>query len=383
MLIYNLDEIETISHNIENLNIQEFNINDFLKSYIQVEKNDKYEPIFSLTSKYKSFPVNSNRSTKNFFQNNKWKISNTNVLKINQDLKLSLNKLSERTYEKVKNDIFIIFKKDNNKNTFDIFMKELFEKIWFDEKFLELYVLLCYHIWSDETINCSFEFILDYCDSEFKKRDIYKTKMLESNTEDKIFINKRKIIGTVEFMANLYIKEHIDNIRISNIIDSLLIKSNNDIDYECFYKLWNIIINNNRLEDDIIFKYKEILLKNISNIKNNRIKILLTTLIEKMNFKVDNNNITYINKCIIEFKKNKDLSKIVTKLKQVDKSLVMNELIINELENKSNLFIEIILLLTDRSELLNILDSINLDELEIDIPNVRKTFEELKHNLKI
>ena len=61
----------------------------------------------------------------------------------------------------------------------------------------------------------------------------------------------------------------------------------------------------------------------------------------------------------------------------------MNELIINELENKSNLFIEIILLLTDRSELLNILDSINLDELEIDIPNVRKTFEELKHNLKI
>jgi len=39
--------------------------------------------------------------------------------------------------------------------------------------------------------------------------------------------------------------------------------------------------------------------------------------------------------------------------------------------------------LTDRSELLNILDSINLDELEIDIPNVRKTFEELKHNLKI
>ena len=383
MLIYNLDEIETISHNIENLNIQEFNINDFLKSYIQVEKNDKYEPIFSLTSKYKSFPVNSNRSTKNFFQNNKWKISNTNVLKINQDLKLSLNKLSERTYEKVKNDIFIIFKKDNNKNTFDIFMKELFEKIWFDEKFLELYVLLCYHIWSDETINCSFEFILDYCDSEFKKRDIYKTKMLESNTEDKIFINKRKIIGTVEFMANLYIKEHIDNIRISNIIDSLLIKSNNDIDYECFYKLWNIIINNNRLEDDIIFKYKEILLKNISNIKNNRIKILLTTLIEKMNFKVDNNNITYINKCIIEFKRNKDLSKIVTKLKQVDKSLVMNELIINELENKSNIFIEIILLLTDRSELLNILDSINLDELEIDIPNVRKTFEELKHNLKI
>ena len=136
------------------------------------------------------------------------------------------------------------------------------------------------------------------------------------------------------------LKEHIDNIRISNIIDSLLIKSNNDIDYECFYKLWNIIINNNRLEDDIIFKYKEILLKNISNIKNNRIKILLTTLIEKMNFKVDNNNITYINKCIIEFKKNKDLSKIVTKLKQVDKSLVMNELIINELENKSNLFIE-------------------------------------------
>ena len=110
---------------------------------------------------------------------------------------------------------------------------------------------------------------------------------------------------------------------------------------------------------------------------------VLETLVEQMVFQKDNNNITYINNCIIEFKKSKDLCKIVKEFKQLDNDLVINELIINELENKNDLFIEVILLLTDRTNLVHILGQIDLDELEIDIPNVKATFEELKQKLKI
>ncbi len=380
MLIYSLEKIQLISNNIEGYDID---ISQFMKQYIQIQKNDKYEPIFSLTDKYKSFPINSNKSTKNFFQNNKWKINNTNVLKINQDLKLSLNKLSSSNYRNISNDIITILKKNNNTDVLNIFMKELFEKIWFDEKFIELYVTLCYDIWSNSDIDCSFKFILEYCQKQFENRNIYKKQLLQAVSEENVFISKRKIIGTVEFIGNLYNKEYLENQVLIEIIDSLLKIPIDELDYECFYNLWNIINNNNRLDEININKYKEIITENILNIHNNRIKILLETLIEQMYSKKDNNNISYINNCIIDFKKTKDLCKIVKEFKQLDNDLVINELIINELENKTNLFIEIILLLTDKKNLVHILEQIDLDELEMDIPNVKETFKELKDKLKI
>ncbi len=45
-------------------------------------------------------------NNRNFFQNNKWKINKSN--KINQDLKLSLNKLSSLNYHDIKEEIFNI-----------------------------------------------------------------------------------------------------------------------------------------------------------------------------------------------------------------------------------------------------------------------------------
>jgi hypothetical protein len=380
MLVYNLDTIQSISVNIDTFNI---NIDRFVKEYIQIEKNDKYEPVFSLTEKYKSFPVNSGRSTKNFFQNNKWKINNSNVLKINQDLKLALNKLSISNYDIIKSDLINILKDNITKDVLDIFMKELFEKIWFDENFLDMYVLLCYDLCNHKKINYDFNLILKYCKQEFNNREAYKIELSKTTTEELSFINKRKIIGTIEFICHLYIKEYVDNETIMNIINSLLSDNMNDLDYECFYKLWIIINKNNRLEHDIIDKYKEFIIKDIPNINNNRIRILLATLVEHMVFQKDNNNINYINECILEFKKTKDLSNVVVQFKALEPNLVINELIMNELENKTGLFIEVILLLIDKDKLIDILNSFDLDEVEIDIPNVRSTFKELKQKLKI
>ena len=380
MLVYNLDTIQSISHDIS---ISEINIDKFLKEYVQIEKNDKYEPVFSLTEKYKSFPVNSSRSTKNFFQNNKWKINNSNVLKINQDIKFALNKLSLSNYNMIKTNIITILKENDTGDVLDIFMKELFEKIWFDEKFLDLYVSLCYDLCNHKKIKCDFDFILQYCKQEFHNRESYKVELSNATNEEKNFINKRKIIGTIEFICHLYTKEYVDNETLEEVINSLLTNNMNDLDYECFYKLWTIINDNNRLESDIINKYKFFIMDNISNIDNNRIKILLGALVEHMVFQKDNNNINYINDCILEFKKTKDLSNIVCKFKVLDTNLVINELIMNELENKTDLFIDIILLLTDKKNLVNILNSINLDEAEIDIPNAKLTYEELKQKLKI
>ena len=380
MLIYSLEEIQRIAINVDLFAVD---INVFLNYYTQIEKNDKYEPIFSLTDKYKSFPINSNKSTKNFFQNNKWKIDESNSNKINQDLKLSLNKLSSCNYESIKNTIISILTKNITKDILNVFMRELFEKIWFDEKFLELYVNLCYDLCNNNQIKCDFTFIIEYCRKEFNNRIDYKNQYLNTENEELMFINKRKIIGTIEFISHLYIKEYLDNDSLQEIINELFIDSMSDLDYESFYKLWIIINDNNRLEESIIMKYKDIIKSNLSSMTNNRIKILLKTLVEQMNFNDDNNSVNLINKYIMDFKKDRNLSEIVKKLKTLDINLVINELIMNELENKEYLFIDVILLLTNREQLLNIIDLVDLDELEIDIPNVRITYEDLKSKLKL
>ena len=380
MLVYDLDSIKSISLTIKRFDI---NIDDFLKVYIQIEKNDKYEPVFSLTDKYKSFPINSSKSTKNFFQNNKWKINNSNVLKINQDIKFALNKLSLTNYDKIKNDIITILKNNKIHNILDIFIKELFEKIWFDEKFIDMYVKLSYDLSKCRRINYNFNILIKECRKEFNNRKIYKNELSKATSEEQIFINKRKIFGTIEFISYLYIKEYLNNDILKNIIDSLLSNEMNDLDYECFYKLWSIINDNNRLDTEIIHTYKNFILKRIPYIHNNRLRILLESLLENMCVEEDNNNINYINNCILEFKQTKDLQNTLSKLKKLNTILVSNELIMNELENKSWLFIDIILLLNNKSELIKILNDIDLNELEIDIPNVKTTFEELKEKLKI
>jgi hypothetical protein len=380
MLVYDLDSIKSISLTIKRFDI---NIDDFLKVYIQIEKNDKYEPVFSLTDKYKSFPINSSKSTKNFFQNNKWKINNSNVLKINQDIKFALNKLSLTNYDKIKNDIITILKNNKIHNILDIFIKELFEKIWFDEKFIDMYVKLSYDLSKCRRINYNFNILIKECRKEFNNRKIYKNELSKATSEEQIFINKRKIFGTIEFISYLYIKEYLNNDILKNIIDSLLSNEMNDLDYECFYKLWSIINDNNRLDTEIIHTYKNFILKSIPYIRNNRLRILLESLLESMFVQEDNNNINYINNCILEFKQTKDLQNTLSKLKKLNTILVSNELIMNELENKSWLFIDIILLLNNKSELIRILNDIDLNELEIDIPNIKTTFEELKEKLKI
>lgn len=376
MIIYSLEDINKIEKNIDLFSI---NLNSFLEFYTQIEKNDKYEPMFSLTDKYKSFPINSSKSTKNFFQNNKWKIDQSN--KINQNLQLSLNKLSPLNYNKIKNEIFDIL--INNDSIFPCFMKEMFEKIWFDEKFIDLYVNLCYDLSNNDKINYNLNDIILSCKDEFKNRTDYKKIYLNSDSEELLFINKRKIIGTIEFIGNLYVKEYLDNTVINEVISELFDSDICDLDYESFYKLWIIINNNNRLHDESIIKYKNIIKHNIQSITNNRIKILLNTLIEQMNLNNSYNNVEYINKCIIDFKKTKNIKEIIDKLKKLDNDIVINELIMNELENKENLFIEVILLLTERDELKNKIDSIDLDELEIDIPNIRITYNNLKKKLEL
>ena len=138
-------------------------------------------------------------------------------LKINQDLKLALNKLSLSNYDMIKRDLINILKDNNGKDVLDIFMKELFEKIWFDENFLDMYVLLCYDLCNHNKINYDFNLILKYCKKEFNNREAYKIELSKMQQMRRAnFINKRKIIGTIEFICHLYIKEYVDNETIMN-----------------------------------------------------------------------------------------------------------------------------------------------------------------------
>lgn len=375
MLKYSFEYFNKLENNIDLFSID---IKDFLEFYISIEKNDKYEPIFSLTDKYKSFPINNGKCTKNFFQNNKWKINQNNSTI--HKLKLSLNKLSSTNYDTIKSDIIDIINENNN--LFNLFMEEIFEKVWFDEKFIDLYVKFCYDI-CQECPN-SFNEVIDYCKKEFRKRLDYKKLFLSGNNNELLFRNKRKIIGTIEFIGHLYIKEYLDNNTINEIINSILNTNNiHDIDYESFYILWMIINKNNRLNNNDIIKNINIIRSQLDTLSNNRIKILLTTLIEELDDNSSDSDIEYINKCIIDYKKDKNIEVLISKLKNIDINTVLNEIIIYELENNDNLFIELIKKLGSKYIVNNIMNNIDLTELEFDIPNIKNNFSLLKKKLEL
>ena len=109
MLIYNFEQIIDINKN----NTMQINILSFLNKYSEIQKNDKYEPIFSSTSKYKSFPSNKEFNNKLFIKNNKLKINNYKKSEFEQNLKLYINQLSFSNFENKFNDLKNLIKNNN------------------------------------------------------------------------------------------------------------------------------------------------------------------------------------------------------------------------------------------------------------------------------
>lgn len=401
MSAYQYKDILKVSQS--NLSNIEIDINDFLRDYIKIERNDKYEPIFSKTKKYKSFPINGNISKKNFINNNYWVKKENNI----NDLKLSFNKISFKNYEKIKNDIITTLKKDNIpiKN----FIIELFDKISFDQKISNIYVKLCKDVWNEKLLlkkiihvkivninnkkiytydNSRFnsmkslydnaykkytlkKYIINEIYKEFEKRHEYIQNILNLNDEDNIFHFKKKIFGTIEFIGLLYKDKHIDKMFLSNIINNL-IKNNDLIEIESFIKLLKII------NDDNLDYTNEI--KNIINhITDKRLICLLETLLDKED-KLDTiYDFNYVNNEIINFKKENNIQKTLSNLKKVDNDFLLNELINNIADNFNIKIIELIVNsfllkgMNNKDELIHKINNIEIDEL--DFPNGKINIE--------
>ena len=462
MSLYSYEDIMKIS--ISDLSDFEINIDKFINNYIKIERNDKYEPIFSQTSKYKSFPVNGNISKKNFLNNNKWKKKNSDSNKL--ELKLAFNKLSSTNYDSIKDNIIEILKKETV--SIKDFIKELFDKIYFDQSISDIYVKLCDDVWNNKDVivnnikiindgdtndtndtndtgdsgdtndtvslddvpddimgdsddditigSCgdsgnsdegcdednditsnyyySFNFtkshnfssekelinyvhenniiknyIIEEFKKEFNKRHDYIKNLSKTTDEEKLFSLKKKIIGTVEFFGLLYKNNHINFELMCFIIDELL-KKRNLIELESFIRLWKIIDNTK------FSMYIEPIKSIIDEIDDERILCLLKTLFETDSNKsnVSFNNISYINKHIIDYKKRDDIQDTIDKLSHVNPDILLEELLNNITETfNSKLNLLILSIYKDKTVIREKMNLIEIDE--IDTPFGKKNMD--------
>ena len=377
MIVYKFEDILEISKNdISHLNID---ISNFIKNYHLIERIDKYEPIFSSTTKYKSFPINSKRPTKNFFQNNKWKIKNVDTNKINQDIKLLLNKLSKNNIDKIKLELIDILLENYNENIIKIFTKELLNKIWFDEILINEYIYICNEIWISPKFKnniIKYEMINNFL-NEFNNRDNYIEKIESDVNDDNIFILKRKLYGTIDLLSKLYINKHISNDDIKDILNKILNNNMTIYDFESFHIIWSVIKDNNYLQLNDILYYKNRIKEQLKNFNNKRLKLLIEIILENTNDV--NDNILYINNCLKDYRNNNNLEETYTKLIIIDKEIVLNEIIITQFDNDFS-FIDLIKLF-DTKLIENVINNLNIEELILDIPNINEQISLLKNIL--
>ena len=375
MLIYNFQKILEINKN----NTMNINISSFLNKYTEIQKNDKYEPIFSSTSKYKSFPSNREFNNKLFIKNNKWKINNYKKSEFEQNLKLYINQLSFSNFDKKSNELENLLKNNISKKNINIFIKELYDKIFFEETCLTLYVSLCEKLINNNRINQTD--ITSYSLFLFSKKFEYISKLEHENNDDIKFKLKRQIFGTVQFISLLYINKLFDNLKMINIINELL-DSNNKYINESLYLIWEIIHNKHYFNNNTYQNLSIKISNNFNKISDNRLKLLF----KNINYKIEENN-KIDNTCnlydyIKIYKKDNNKENLIKNLKTFDKIYVLNELIYLEFEN-NNMYIKILQLLSNKKELLNIINNLNIEELKIDIPNIEFNINNLKKNLNI
>jgi len=361
---------------------------NFTENYKEIENEDFKKPIFSQTSKFKKIPNNyknykylkinrDNEETKNIwvFENPTEESEKISIL-----IKTYLNKISHETYKKISvefiNELILI----KNKNIFNILSSEILNKCLFDNKYRNLYINLCYKIWSNKQIHNNliniinienyyyWEYISDnkkygpfsseinakndsYNKINFKKYFLnYIQKLLVNKnlsfdglSDEKVYIKKKKIILLVELIAIFYLEKYI-NFDIINIIiiDLLHLNSNNfknieDIEIETLYTLIKLLKDNKSSFNDfseyknLFEEYIKIILKIIDDIKISKRSIFFLNDIILMFNEFMNNKIIKTN----NINKNENLE---IKKCNIEKGLIIELLKINNTKDLLNLY---------------------------------------------
>jgi hypothetical protein len=158
LLLFNSEEY--LKNRIDTVSFDYFN--KFIEIYKEIENEDFKKPIFSQTSKFKKIPNNYKnykylKLNRNNIEDkkNSWvaecpKEDNEKIVVL---IKTYLNKISQDTYKKISLDFIDELLLINNVCLFELLSSEFLNKCLFDTKYRNLYINLCFKIWSNRQIH--------------------------------------------------------------------------------------------------------------------------------------------------------------------------------------------------------------------------------------
>ena len=261
-------------------------LDDFLKVYHGIEEQDRAKPMFSQTTKYKSFPLNfiPKRFSKKLSDGKRkllvrgegtWRPYTplTSNDRMKQIIISTLNKLTNKNFSEMSSELLKSLYQINCTDALDILATEILKKAYFDSEYIHLYVTLCARIWQDrewnktlftiisnsETefywcekrlatqesisfhgpfktdkeaindamININFKKnLMTHCHQEFENRmeHIMASREEEVDEEDR-YKRRRRVFSLLEFLALMYNSKHLPE-RIMHLIIIDLLKLN-------------------------------------------------------------------------------------------------------------------------------------------------------------
>ena len=418
------------------------NLIKFLRKYDEIIKLDKKKPLFSLTDRYNTFPKQhkfERLPDKNFLKkgDHAWcpTTNNNNMVKI---IKGILNKITDKNYKELSNELLLNLLKFNMYDMFDVLIKEILEKCIYDNKYHYIYINLCKMIWNNkeiyynittisklddkyywnknveikntklygafnsiedvkkniiETLNFKDNLINYFC-KEYTIKNILFNEIIQNKLDDEeIFKRKKKIQSIFEFIVKLYFKKYTTVSKIDYLFTYLIENKIYKEDIECIYHISKLLNKNNYNNLEIFIQKFEMKIKD--TVWDDRITFFIKEIIGKKTY---SNNILpdilqnksheyYINKYINRKITIDDLCEkikikgevstcdiIVDSLFEDFKNLNKYVMIITTLYKKRYMF---------RKEIITTLNIIlkNYSDLLIDIPNLSYYYSLLLNNI--
>lgn len=265
-------------------------LDNFIKNYELIIKEDNVQPLFSKTSKYDMFPKK--KAYKRFNSKSKWKpeIPKNDIDKMKKTIKTIINKISDKNYNILIETLICEIKKFKTVNILETLVEEITKIIMNDQKFHDLYFKICEKItnltdwhenlitiildensnfyWyeniiddKDPKLNGPFEnehiirihtnkyinfkyYLANHLQKQFNLRDEFISKS-KTDDDDVRYKNRSKFFNIVKFIGKLYKKKYLNEYVIHQVIQTLLLYKTNDkppAEYvEAFTLLWTII----------------------------------------------------------------------------------------------------------------------------------------------
>ena len=266
-------------------------LKEFLELYHGIENEDKIKPVFSQTSKYKSFPINfiPKKYSKKLLEEAKkgrilltnegsWKPYTplTDIDKMKQIITSTLNKITNKNFAEISEELLNNLMNINCVDALDILAMEILKKAYYDSDYIHLYVTLCSRIWENkkwhkslitiiknsdteyywcenrlevqDTISYNGPYnsdgeimkdvmkqinfknnLLVMCQKEFKERHIYLEKSRIEEDDEIRYKLRRRVFSLIEFIALMYNSGYISEKTLHVVIADLLqLKDYND-----------------------------------------------------------------------------------------------------------------------------------------------------------